>query len=292
MIFTSDGLTLLYDTPEAPAPQGDQPENSDLSISVMLKPLCPSNAVTVHYRVNGGPIKHLHAVAGQSDYRQNTQFFQVTFPNLAAGQSVDYSVTGSCAGRQVLDSGSPREFPHSFRITRSDSTNASPSQQRQNTPTQNQESKRFELHGEFLARFTIVIEAPRNAGPTPEGIRVTWNAATGNVKGPRLNAKVLQGADWMLIKTDGVARVDVGALLETSEGSRIVMNYSGIIDLGEDGYQKFLTNNLHKTLRVWTTPRFSAGDQAYKWLNRRQFISLGEVSMDDLTYVYDVYELK
>jgi hypothetical protein len=292
MIYKGDGLTLLYDTPETPALQGDQAENSDLSITVMLKPPSPSNAVTVRYRVDGGPIKYVRAIAGQSDYAQNNQCFHATFPNLAAGQSVDYSVIGSCAGRQVPDSRSPHEFAHSFRITRRSSTSASPLEQHQEPPTRNQESKRFELNGEFLARFTITIEAPRIAGPTPEGIRVTWNAATGNVKGPRLNAEVLQGADWMLIKTDGIARVDVGALLETSDGSKIVMNYSGIIELGEDGYQKFLTNNLHKTLRVWTTPFFSTGDQAYKWLNRRQCISVGEVSMDDLTYIYDVYQLK
>ena len=97
----------------------------------MLKPPSPSNAVTVRYRVNGGPIKHLRAIAGQSDYRQNTQYFHAAFPNLAAGQSVDYSVIGSCAGRQVPDSGSSNEFSHSFRIARTDSTSASPSEEHQ-----------------------------------------------------------------------------------------------------------------------------------------------------------------
>ena len=131
MIYTSDGLTLSYDTPEAPALQGDQAENSDLSITVMLKPPSPSNAVTVRYRVNGGPIKQLRAIAGQSDYRQNTQYFHAAFPSLAAGQAVDYSVIGSCAGRQVTDSVSSNEFPHSFRIARTESTSALPPEQRQ-----------------------------------------------------------------------------------------------------------------------------------------------------------------
>jgi Protein of unknown function (DUF3237) len=296
MIYTHDGLTLIYNTPEAPALAGDQAENSDLAITAILKPASPSNAVTVRYRVNGGPIKEVHAVAGQTDYRQNTQCFHARFPHLLAGQSVDYGVIGSCAGREVADSESSRDFPHSFRITRPESFGAPPSEQKpeqkQDHASGNEEARRYELVGEFLARFTITIEAPQVAGPTPDGIRVTWNAARGDVKGPRLTAKVVQGADWMLIKTDGIARVDVGALLETFDGCMIVMNYSGLIELGEDGYQKFLTNNLHKTLRVWTTPRFSTGDQSYKWLNRRQCISIGEVSMDDLTYVYDVYELK
>jgi len=294
MTYTRDGLTLIYDTPEAPAPAGDLPENSDLAITAILKPTSPSNAVTVRYRVNGGPIKEVQAVEGESDYRQNTQCFHARFPNFVAGQSVDYGVVGSCAGRQVADSELSRDLPHSFRIIRPESVGALPlelEQKREGAPG-DQPAGRYQLLGEFLARFTIKIEAPQIAGPTPDGIRVTWNAARGDVKGPRLTAKIVQGADWMLIKTDGIARVDVGALLETIDGSMIVMNYSGLIELGEDGYQKFLTNNLHKTLRVWTTPRFSTGDDHYKWLNRRQCISIGEVSMDDLTYVYDVYALK
>ncbi len=70
------------------------------------------------------------------------------------------------------------------------------------------------------------------------------------------------------------------------------MTYSGVIELGEDGYQKFLANDIPKRVRVWTTPRFLAADPTYKWLNRLQCVSIGEVSIEELTYVYDVYALK
>lgn len=286
MIYTNDGLTLAFDAPETSVLEGNQFEAGKLSMTVVLNPINPSNVVTVRYRIDGGLEQILRAVVGESNYQNNTQQFHFAFPNLVPGQTVDYSVLGTCAGRQVTDGGSCNEFPHSFRVARTDNIIKIPQKE------QIQQPHRYPLNGDFLARFKITIESPRIAGPTPDGIRVTWNAASGSVAGPRLNAKLLQGADWMLIKKDGIASIDVGALLETSDGSRIVMNYSGIIELGEDGYEKFLSNDLHKSLRVWTTPFFSTGASVYQWLNRRQCISVGEVSIDDLIYEYDVYQLK
>ncbi|MFZ1745924.1 MAG: DUF3237 domain-containing protein [Nitrospirales bacterium] len=291
MVYTNEGVTLEYDTPEAPALQGEQEQDNDASITVILKPSCPSNVVTVHYRVNGGPLQSLRAVALRTDYGQNAQYFRATFSDLALGQMIDYGVTGSCAGRQVPDSTEASKLPYSFQIV--NSKKASTSQALYGDEAQPQGSV-FPLNRiscEFLTGVTIAIEPPRIVGTTPDGIHVTWNAATGSMAGPRLSGKVLQGADWMRIRPDGIANVDVQALLETSEGVRIMMTYTGIIELGEDGYQNFLANIMPMRLGVWTTPRFLAADATYKWLNRLQCVSIGEVSMKELTYVYDVYSL-
>jgi hypothetical protein len=119
MVYTNHGLTLAYHTPDAPPPQGDRAPHSDTSVTVILKPSCPSNVVTVHYRVNGGPLQTLRSVPGRTDYGQNAQDFRATFPNLDLGQSVDYGVTGSCAGRQVPESTVASKLPYSFRIVNS-----------------------------------------------------------------------------------------------------------------------------------------------------------------------------
>ncbi|MCA9498971.1 MAG: DUF3237 domain-containing protein [Nitrospirales bacterium] len=292
MVYTNDGLTLVYDTPDAPAPQGEQAPDIDTSVTVIFKPFCPSNAVAVHYRINRGPVQTLRAVSCQTDFSQNAQYFRATFPKLALGQLVDYGITGYCAGRRVPDPMVASKLPNSFRI--GELKEASTTQPRYSVEDESQGSV-FPLNQisyEFLAGFTITIEPPRIVGSTPDGIRVTWNAATGSVAGPKLRGKVLQGDDWMQIRPDGIANLNVHALLETAEGVRIMMTYSGIIELGEEGYQNFLSNNVPKRLRVWTTPRFLAGDPKYKWLNRLQCVSIGEVSLKELTYAYDVHALK
>ena len=88
MLYSCQGLTLLYDLPHVPAPQGDQPWDKGVSFTVMLKLANVSNAVTVSYSVDGGPTQQLHAVAGESDYRENAQYFAVAFPKLSVGQGV------------------------------------------------------------------------------------------------------------------------------------------------------------------------------------------------------------
>ena len=292
MVYSNDGLTLEYDTPDAPAPQGVQGQNNPVSVAAILKPLSPGNTVTIRYRVNGGPIRHLRAVAGRTDYRQNSQHFRATFPNFSLGQLIEYTVTGSCVGRQVPDPVKAIQLPHSFKLE--DSNNNANTGQSKQAFQQTQARgapPRFQVASEFLARFSITIESPRIVGPTPEGIRVTWNAASGTVVGPKLSATVLQGADWMRVRTDGVGIIDVRALLETGEGARIMSVYSGVMEFGKDGYQNFLHNKLPKPLRAWTAQRFLTADSNYSWLNRLQFISVGEVFLDDLNYVYDVYAL-
>jgi hypothetical protein len=142
-----------------------------------------------------------------------------------------------------------------------------------------------------MARVTIAFEPPRIVGPTPDGIRVTWNAGHGSVDGPLLKATVLQAADWMRIRPDGIGDVDVQAVLETGDGARIMASYLGTIELGEDGYQRFLTNTLPNSLRTWTAPRFLTAAAAYAWLNRLQCVAVGEVRLDEKTYVYDLYKL-
>ncbi|MEO8325470.1 MAG: DUF3237 domain-containing protein [Nitrospirota bacterium] len=292
MVHVNDGLTLVYDTPDAPVPQGVQTQTGDISLTAILKPPSPGNVVTIRYRVNGGPIYNLRAVEGHTDYKQNAQHFRATFPTFTLGQSVDYAVAGSCVGRRVPDLVVASELPHSFCMANPKEASPQQAERPLQAKPHGEEPPRFQVATEFLARFSIRIEPPRIVGPTPEGIRVTWNAATGTVVGPRLSAKVLQGADWMQIRTDGVGNIDVRALLETGEGVRIMSVYSGAMEFGEDGYQNFLANKLPKPLRAWTTQRFLTTDSTYTWLNRLQCISVGEVFLDDLNYIYDVYTLK
>lgn len=292
MVLVNDGLTLVYDTPEAPLPQGVQTQTSDISVTATLKPPGPGNIVTIRYRVNGGPIHNIRAVEGPIDYRQNAQHFRATFPIFTLGQSVEYAVAGSCAGRRVPDSSvDASELPHSFCIANPKEASTPQVERSLQSKPHGEEPPRFQVTSDFLARFCITIEPPRIVGPTPEGIRVTWNAANGSVIGPRLRARVLQGADWMQVRTDGVGNIDVRALLETGEGVKIMSVYSGIMEFGKDGYQNFLANKLPKPLRAWTTQRFLTTDSTYAWLNRLQCLSVGEVFLDDLKYVYDVYTL-
>ena len=63
----------------------------------------------------------------------------------------------------------------------------------------------------------------------------------GELTGPKVHGKLRPvGADWLTIRTDGVGILDVRATIETQDEALIYSSYTGVGDLGEDGYDKFL----------------------------------------------------
>ena len=134
---------------------------------------------------------------------------------------------------------------------------------------------------------------PEIIGETPEGLRVNFYVTGGEVNGPRLKGEVLPvGGDWMTIRKDGVAILDVRATLVTADQALIYIAYTGVVEAGEDGYQQFLDGDLSNKLPIRGTPRFLTAHPGYLWLNRLQCVNVGEADMETLVVSYDLYALK
>jgi hypothetical protein len=74
---------------------------------------------------------------------------------------------------------------------------------------------------------------PETIGPVAEGIRVHFYLAGGEISGPRCADKLLPvGADWLLIRKDGVGLVDVRATMEMQDGALVYAAYTGVLDPG------------------------------------------------------------
>ena len=115
-------------------------------------------------------------------------------------------------------------------------------------------------------------------GPVPEGARANFvNGAGVEVRGERVNGRMLAyGGDWMTVRHDGIALLDVRNVIETDDGARILYRYNGIADLGEDGYERFLAGEA-PVAPLRGAPRLSTADPAYAWLNRLQCVVAGEI---------------
>ena len=144
---------------------------------------------------------------------------------------------------------------------------------------------------EYLFSFSFGLKLPPEAiGPVPEGARANFYLAGGPIEGPRLNGKVLPvGADYLLIRRDGVGLLDVRATFETQDGALIYAPYSGTIDAGPDGYERFLANDLPTKMPVRNAPRFQTAHPDYLWLNRLQCFGVGECDLEANRVSYDVY---
>jgi hypothetical protein len=101
------------------------------------------------------------------------------------------------------------------------------------------EGARFEYRLEYLFSVTAKL-VPEPIGPLPEGFRINLYVTGGEVSGPKVRGKVRVGGDWLTLQTDGVGNIDVRATIETEDGALIYATYTGVADMGEDGYQMVL----------------------------------------------------
>ena len=146
---------------------------------------------------------------------------------------------------------------------------------------------------EHLFSYTVTLEPPEVIGPVPEGIRSNFYVTGGEATGPRVRGKVrAAGGDWATLRTDGVVILDVRATIETGDEALIYVSYTGVGDLGEDGYERFLRGDLPGSVPVRTAPRFLTAHPGYEWLNRLQCLGVGEVNLESLEVAYDVYAVR
>jgi hypothetical protein len=91
---------------------------------------------------------------------------------------------------------------------------------------------------EHICSYTGTLGSPPEIiGPVPEGIRVDFYSTGGEITGPNIRGKVCPvGGDWVTVRKDGVAYLDVRTTFETHDGALILVTYQGVVDFGEDGY--------------------------------------------------------
>ena len=297
MRFSHQQLTLWYGTPDAPGPaEGSVQPRRGPALTVAVQPPGPSNVVMVRYRVDEGPLQSVRAVRTWTDFAQGVEYHRVVFPDFRTGERVCYVPILSCAGRSAPDAESVARLPSTFRLAveplsppPADSIPPPGSAHAMPPPD------RLPYAVEYLASATVPLKDPEVIGETPAGLLLNWYwyPDEGEVSGPKLNAKIRRlGGDWMTIRRDGIAVIDVRATLETRDGALIYVNHVGYLDLGESGYRDFLSHRLPDRAPTRTTPRFHTTHASYLWLNRLTCFGIGQVHMKELLYVYDLYAVR
>jgi len=146
---------------------------------------------------------------------------------------------------------------------------------------------------EHILSYTGVLASPPEViGPIPEGIRVNFYTTGGEITGAKIRGRLRPvGGDWMTVRRDGVAILDARATFETHDGALILVTYAGVIDLGEDGYERFLRGELPSAAHIRTSPRFVTSHPEYAWLNRLHCMGIGEYLAATNDARYDVYAI-
>jgi len=144
-----------------------------------------------------------------------------------------------------------------------------------------------------LLRADITLAPAQELGDTPQGRRRIINITGGTFRGDRLSGKVLSGgADWQVIRTDGVADLDARYTLETDDGALIYVHNHGYRHGPAEVLKKLsLGEEVDPSLYYMrTTPLFETGDTRYAWLNR--LICVGTGARKKSSVHLEIFEVK
>jgi hypothetical protein len=149
----------------------------------------------------------------------------------------------------------------------------------------------FEYKMDHIMSYNATLAAPEVVGEVPEGLRVNFYVTGGTITGPKVFGKLRPvGADWLILRRDGVAVLDVRATAETNDGALLYITYAGIIDFGPDGYQNFLKGTPAASGTVIrTSPKVTTSHPNYLWLNRVHCVGVGALFPERSEVAYDVY---
>ena len=137
----------------------------------------------------------------------------------------------------------------------------------------------FDLHGD--------LEEPIDVGSTPHGIRRIFNVKGGTIEGPKICGKVLPtGADWVIIRPDMAAELDVRVILQTDDGEIIYTYYRGILNATSEVFNKIQNGEGVDPAEYYfrTTPVFETSSEKYGWLNRIVAVGVGKLGKNKVTY--------
>lgn len=131
---------------------------------------------------------------------------------------------------------------------------------------------------ERLFRAEITLAPPQELGDTPRGRRRIIGITGGRFSGERLSGRVLPGgADWQVIRADGVADLDARYTLETEDGALIYVRNRGLRHGPPEVLRQLAAGEAVDPARYYmrTTPLFETGDARYAWLNRIVCVATG-----------------
>jgi hypothetical protein len=145
---------------------------------------------------------------------------------------------------------------------------------------------------ELLYRASITVAAPQLFGPTPQagGERRIINITGGEFTGTRLKGAVLAGgADWQVIRGDGVAQLEARFSMRTDDGALLYVRNFGFRHGAPDVIARLFSGEVvdPATYYFRMTPLIETGAARYAWLN--SMILVGSGMRTKTHVIYDVY---
>jgi hypothetical protein len=136
------------------------------------------------------------------------------------------------------------------------------------------------MNTRLLITVQVNVGTAQNLGAVPHGTRRIAPIAGGTFEGPRLRGTVLPagGADWLLLRSDGVLELDLRCTLRTDDNALISMSSFGLRHGPPDVIAAIGRGERAdaSTYYFRIIPRFVTAHPAYAFLNRLVAVASGD----------------
>jgi hypothetical protein len=146
------------------------------------------------------------------------------------------------------------------------------------------------MNSRLLMTVRILAAPLQKLGATPHGIRTIVPVSGGDFEGPQLRGKILPGgADWLLLRSDGVLELDLRITLETDDHALIDMRFQGLRHGPPDVIAALGRGEVVDGASYYfrTLPRFETAAEKYSFLNRVITVGIGETRPDGAIHKID-----
>ena len=131
---------------------------------------------------------------------------------------------------------------------------------------------------EFIFEVVATLEKPIIFGQTGIGERRIIGIIGGGVRGQALNGIVLPaGADWQIVRDDGVCEVNARYSIKADDGALIYIDAPGIREASSAVIKRINAGEIVDPSEYYfrTTPRLETASEKYAWMGRRLFVCKG-----------------
>jgi Protein of unknown function (DUF3237) len=139
---------------------------------------------------------------------------------------------------------------------------------------------------EYVCELKVLVTAPMIVGETARGVRRVIPIAGGTFEGPKMKGEIVNGgADWQVVRKDGVAELEAHYTIKTDDGTYIYVKNVGLRVATPEiaakiGRGEQVGPNDYYFRAV---PKFEAPAGKYDWLNNAIFICKGIRNPDNVT---------
>ena len=140
--------------------------------------------------------------------------------------------------------------------------------------------------------ITSTLAGIQKLGNTPYGERRIINILGGAVEGEKLKGKVLPGgADWQIVRADGVVHLTARYTVETETGAQILVNSEGYRHGPPEVMARLARDEpVDRSLYYFRAfIRFETADPQAAWLNR--ILAVGYGARENRAVRLDVHEV-